>query len=227
MTEIFLSRNLNRDEITLLALEMDLPTLLRFCETSKKVKALVCDNDKMWYNKLLKDFPNYKKLTINAPLSFRDIYYLLYKLVILKDKLKLKPSIYTIYTIKNLHLSNQEIIELPKEIGILINLEHLYLANTKLTKLPIEIGNLINLQTLDLSSNYLSELPGEIGNLINLENLDLHNNKLLYVPTEMGFLFNLKHLNLSYNLELKRLPFELGELKARINTEHTKINYVW
>ena len=36
--------NLNRDELILLALELDMPSLLKFCSSSKKIDDKVCKN---------------------------------------------------------------------------------------------------------------------------------------------------------------------------------------
>ena len=40
----------------LIALELDLPSILKLCETNKSVKSFVCDNYYFWTNKLKKDY---------------------------------------------------------------------------------------------------------------------------------------------------------------------------
>ena len=57
---------------------------------------------------------------------------------------------------KWLYLDNNELKELPKEIGKLSNLYALYLENNKLIKVPKEIAKLSNLRELRLRNNELS-----------------------------------------------------------------------
>ena len=52
------------------------------------------------------------------------------------------------YDRKKLYLNDNQIKEIPKEIGNLINLQHLFLSNNQIKEIPKEIGNLINLQEL-------------------------------------------------------------------------------
>ena len=40
----------------LIALELDLPSILKLCETNKNIKGFVCDNYYFWTNKLKKDY---------------------------------------------------------------------------------------------------------------------------------------------------------------------------
>ena len=109
-----------------------------------------------------------------------------------------------------LDLWNNNLIELPKEIGNLTNLRELYLEDNNLTELPKEIGNLTNLTELVLKSNNLTELPKEIENLTNLTTLFLGDN-LTELPKEIGNLTNLtKFVFESSNLT--ELPKEIGNL---------------
>lgn len=48
---------LNKDILMLLAIEMDLPSLLNFCESSKKINDKVCKQNIFWRNKLEKERP--------------------------------------------------------------------------------------------------------------------------------------------------------------------------
>ncbi|MCP4344129.1 MAG: TIR domain-containing protein, partial [Desulfobacterales bacterium] len=57
---------------------------------------------------------------------------------------------------------NNQLSQLPPEIGELKNLQSLTLRNNQLSQLPPEIGELKNLQSLTLSSNQLSQLPSDI-----------------------------------------------------------------
>lgn len=49
--------NLSKDILMLLAMEMDLPSLLNFCESSKKINDKVCKQNIFWKNKLEKERP--------------------------------------------------------------------------------------------------------------------------------------------------------------------------
>ena len=61
-----------------------------------------------------------------------------------------------------LRLYNNQLTELPAEIGKLTNLTELYLHANQLTELPAEIGKLTNLKRLDISDNKLTSLPAGI-----------------------------------------------------------------
>jgi hypothetical protein len=96
-------------------------------------------------------------------------------------------------------LSNNNISNIPIEIGNLINLKVLYLSSNNISNIPIEIGNLINLKVLNLLSNNISIIPIEIGNLINLIYLYLSENIITNIPIEICNLVNLKEINLDMN----------------------------
>ena len=110
-----------------------------------------------------------------------------------------------------LDLDNNQLEDLPAEIGNLTNLTELYLRNNQLKDLPAEIGNLTNLTLLILESNQLKDLPAEIVNLTNLTRLDLDNNQLEDLPAEIVNLTNLTGLYLANN-RLEDLPAEIVNL---------------
>ena len=66
-----------------------------------------------------------------------------------------------------LYLRDNQLTELPAEIGALPSLQHLYVENNQLTGIPVEIGALTSLRHLSLNNNHLTELPAEIGALKN------------------------------------------------------------
>ena len=110
-----------------------------------------------------------------------------------------------------LNLSNNNLTQLPVEIGQLTQLTELYLSYNKLTHLSVEIGQLTQLTTLNLMYNNLTHLPVEIGNLSRLTTLYLQNNKLTHLPVEIGQLTQLTELYLRNN-QLTQLPVEIGQL---------------
>ncbi|MGH8899652.1 MAG: leucine-rich repeat domain-containing protein [Egibacteraceae bacterium] len=58
-----------------------------------------------------------------------------------------------------MNLQEQELVELPREIGEAIPVQNLDLRGNQLTELPAEIGQLANLRTLYLHDNQLTGLP--------------------------------------------------------------------
>ena len=98
-----------------------------------------------------------------------------------------------------MYLSNNQLTQLPVEIGQLTQFTLLYLSNNKLTQLPVEIGQLTRLTTLNLSYNKLNQLPVEIRQLTRLTTLNLSYNKLTQLPVEIGHLTQLTELYLGNN----------------------------
>jgi internalin A len=110
-----------------------------------------------------------------------------------------------------MELDDNELAEIPSEIGKLTGLPVLVLNKNRLVALPPEIGELFNLRTLELMHNRLIELPSEIGKLTSLEDLDIRNNELTLLPRQIGQLASLEELNLSFN-RLRAIPAEIGHL---------------
>ncbi len=199
---------LSKDPLYVIALKLDLPDLLKWCNTSSRINNKVCNNVNVWNSKLLIDFPNYDYSLKKS--SSRETYTFLYKLYIIKKKLKIENSLVDLYNTETLHI-NKNIIKIPREIGVLKNLKKLYIYDTIIQEIPTEIGDLINLKELYLSENKLSHIPKEIGNLKKLEELYLNDNVLEELPKELGNLNNLQVLFLNNNY-LTELPKELGNL---------------
>ena len=160
---------LDRNELFLIALQLDVPEILGFCESSKRIDRLLCQQDPIWYAKLNTDYPNYLDFGLNN--TPRYTYKFLNGLHSLKQKLNLKGTLLEIYNLTSLDLSYQNLTKLPSEIGNLHSLTYLSLNNNKLTNIPSEIGNLHSLTELYLSDNNLTEVPSEIGNLHSLTRL--------------------------------------------------------
>jgi internalin A len=115
--------------------------------------------------------------------------------------------------LQELHLKNNQLVEIPSEIGQLTNLQTIRLDQNQLSQLPPEIGQLTNLQKLYLQENHLNQLPLGFCQLSNLRELYLDENQLSRFPSEIGQLTNLQLLSLTKN-QLSQLPPELWQLTS-------------
>ena len=75
--------NLNKDELFLLAMELDLPSILNLCKTSKYLNKMVCENPNLWRSKLNKDYPY---LNISEVKDLKGLYLYLKKRAKISDK---------------------------------------------------------------------------------------------------------------------------------------------
>lgn len=119
-----------RDALVKIALELDLPSIINYCQTNKNINRAVCQNDLFWINKLSKDYGfNFSKKS---------------------GQLRLARAYYQI-------LSGPEVtglvtgLETAVRSGYLDLVAH-YLEKTNfdLARLIIEAANLNNDQILDL-----------------------------------------------------------------------------
>lgn len=197
----------SKDVLFTIAMDLDLPSLLRWCASTARVQRDICKNDNVWRAKLLKDFPdgypNYQAFNLNK--SLRETYVFLYQLSLIKKLLNTEESLYDIFQRKEMLLAGKNLRKVPA--FDLPNLETLSLSTNPLTQVPT--FNLPNLRQLYLFSNSLTQVPNF--HLPNLQLLHLGNNKLQNVPT--FHLPNLKEFYLSDN-QLTELPvFSLPKLE--------------
>lgn len=66
------------------------------------------------------------------------------------------------------------------------------MSNNRIVKLHPDFGMLDQLTKLDLSNNRLKTLSGSIGKLTQLRHLDLYGNEIEHLPLELGLLRNLR-----------------------------------
>ena len=83
--------------------------------------------------------------------------------------------------LKHLDLSNNFITDVSNLCG-LKKLKYLHLHDNLIVTLPRELSYLLDLTSLFLYENKINSVPKELSNLINLQYLYLNNNKLKYVP---------------------------------------------
>ncbi len=193
-----------KDVLFTLALELDLPSMLKWCETNPRINEKVCNNQDVWKRKLLKDYQDYQRFELNkAP---NQIYNFMYQLSLVKELLKTDETLYDIYLKKSIDLRNKRLKKIPTLD--LPNLQSLYLDNNLLTSLPE--FHLPNLQYLSLDNNKLKSIPKF--NLPNLRYLHLNDNELTSIP-EIS-MPNLRDFFL-YNNKLTNLPtFNLPNLES-------------
>lgn len=187
-----------------IAMNLELPNLLRWCASNGRINKDVCQNNDVWRSKLMKDYPDYQKFQLNR--SLRETYVFLYQLSYIKSMLVDDESLYDIYLRKEIDWSGEGLKKVPA--FDLPNLVHLDLLNNNLIEVPT--FTLPNLKTLNLNNNLLIRIPRF--DLPNLRVLDLSNNQLTQIPA--FDLPNLEHLHLGNN-SLTNIPgFDLPNLQV-------------
>ncbi|KAM0680815.1 hypothetical protein GINT2_001089 [Glugoides intestinalis] len=138
---------------------------------------------------------------------------------------EIPPSILSLTNLRNLGISLNNLISVPKEIGNMLRLRYLYLASNSITEIPPSILSLTNLQTLWISSNNLTSVPKKIGNMSNLSYLRLNSNSITEIPSEI------KSLKTLYILDLKENPLaengSQGFMGKRELIEHFRDRFVF
>ena len=149
------SRKLNDlppDLLVYIGMMLDFPDILSYCGASVKFNTAVCENDMFWMNRLIQDYPDYKKNKteiqkefyekFKEKINYRTIYEIsgLIKLKkpVNEGGLGLRGSLVDLYQLQELNLHFKQLTDLPKEIGNLRQLKKLVLVNNRLTTLPKE-----------------------------------------------------------------------------------------
>jgi Leucine-rich repeat (LRR) protein len=165
----------SKDVLFTIAMNLELPELLKWCSSNSRIQKDVCNNDNnVWRSKLLKDFPDYSKFNLKR--SLRETYVFMYQLSYIKKLLNTEESLYDIFKKISIDLSWKGLTKVPA--FDLPNLEVLHLDNNNLTEVPL--FRLPNLEILNLNNNQLAKIS--IPDLPNLEILYLNNNKLIELP---------------------------------------------
>ncbi|CAN1201129.1 LRR repeats and ubiquitin-like domain-containing protein At2g30105 [Linum perenne] len=116
-----------------------------------------------------------------------------------------------------LHLSQNQLTVLPKEIGALSSLKQLHVSFNKLNSLPVEIGLLSKLEILVANNNRISTIDPSIGSCISLVEVDLSSNLITDLPESLGNLQYLKALHLGNN-GITTLPSVLFKSCKQLST---------
>ncbi len=85
-----------KDVLYTIAMNLELPELLKWCGSGDKIYKDVCNNDDLWRNRLLRDYRDYQKFnsenfSINS-LSLKEAYVFLYQLTWIKKLLNTNES---------------------------------------------------------------------------------------------------------------------------------------
>lgn len=118
--------------------------------------------------------------------------------------------------LKYLYFGGNYVTKIPDNcLGCLTQLRDLYLDENEIEQLPIDIGNLVHLQILSLASNYLSSLTFSVNNMTQLKNLRLSNNRFVSLPDELFYHPTLKQLWVVHNPDLVLPNSQIVELAKK------------
>lgn len=113
---------------------------------------------------------------------------------------ELGDGVVELSNLKELHIiNNNELAEIPANLGNLKNLEYLYIYNNRIKSLPQTIAELINLRVLYIADNIIEELPDEITSLPSLKVINISGNKLKKIPLDLFEMNCIEEINLSNN----------------------------
>lgn len=202
---------LSKNELFLIALELDLVDLLSFCSSDEYIDEKICKNDQIWIyklNNLKKKYPEIDQIARQVRNTPRKLYELVLDLIKIKDLFKLTKNLYDLYYSENLYLNRKNLKEIPIELGKLVNLKQLDLSNNQIKTIPEELGNLVNLKELDLSNNKIVKIPKSFSNLKKLKSLYLSRNNIKEIPKELAELPKLEKMTVD---EKTKIPKEFED----------------
>ena len=76
----------SKDILFTIAMDLDLPSLLRWCQTESRIQKAVCNNPDVWRSKLIRDgYSDYEKFDLKK--SLKETYVFLYQLSLIKKLL--------------------------------------------------------------------------------------------------------------------------------------------
>jgi len=107
--------------------------------------------------------------------------------------------------LKRLSASSNKLSSLSV-VSKLEQLEELFAAENNLVEIPFDIGKCKKLKVVNLAGNKITGIPDSVSQLSNLMLLDLSKNQINGIPNEIGLIQNLK-LYIIHN-PLKELPLE-------------------
>jgi len=105
--------NINRDELFQIAIMLDLPDLLSFCKSSKRINKTICQKDNIWLYKLNNEFPNYKNIKNK---NYKELY-----IDMLKNSIPKKYDPEKSYNILNLYKAVEKGYNTKREFEDFVN----------------------------------------------------------------------------------------------------------
>jgi len=152
--------------------------------------------------------PLLKSLTVTGtsiyqfPDDFTNLSDTLVELVFTHNLLQSIPPIISNFSrLVTCDFSNNDIVEIPDQIGGCTALQTLSINDNKdLNKISAKIGNLVNLKNFLANRCSLSQLPIDMKNNISLTYLGLTSNKFATLPPCIMYMSSLEDLYLSNNL---------------------------
>jgi Leucine-rich repeat (LRR) protein len=112
--------------------------------------------------------------------------------------------------VQSLALNHNRLVQAPAALfHAYPRLTSLFLNDNQLTELPAELGALVSLRELRLDRNRLRVLPPEIGALVSLQVLHVPNNRLATLPRALSQLASLREVLFLGNPLADGLPPEL------------------
>lgn len=117
----------------------------------------------------------------------------------------LPRSLYELDWLYRVDMHENEITEVPEDIGSLAMLEELSFAFNHLSSFPSSLALLQRLTHLDLAGNQIAKVPDVLGSLHKLQVLDLSRNHIVTLPDSITSLTSLTFLNVSFN-QIAALP---------------------
>jgi len=160
----------------------------------------------------------------------------LYRFWVIGHYKPLEEAIIMIGEIRELVIVDENLLKVPRYIGLMSNLTSIHFRSSRLNKLPKEIGDLPNIKDLTVVGGSFSEFPSTFSNMNNLEHLCLNDlgldvvpdficktpsikrlfletNKITEIPKDIENITSLEELFLHGNL-IKEFPRTIGSLKC-------------
>jgi hypothetical protein len=123
-----------------------------------------------------------------------------------------------VVSVKGLHLyaNNNQLAELPDEIGALDNVEFFYCDHNLLSTLPRALADMDSLIAMYFTGNRFTEIPVFVYDMSRLTKLQFSKNQLTQLPPEIGRMTGLRHFNIAGN-RITELPDTMANLiKLRV-----------
>lgn len=103
-------------------------------------------------------------------------------------------------------MNNNEIREIPAATSFLKKLSILDVSENQLVEVPKEIADCVLLKELSLNGNQIRHLPESIGELKLLKKLHVRKNRLSLIPFNLSLCISLEEVDFSENPDITNVP---------------------